>query len=114
MRPLGEEQVALLAEEHQHGAGGGQGVLRGDESGQVVGSDLACGSRDRLEPVGDHPPVPRYFSAAVATSCTDVIGTASRCTTRPEASMYAVNGSPGMRGIGFLPARTPAWSVTSG
>ena len=69
MGPLGQQQVALRAEQQQHGAAARLDVVGGDELGQVVGGHLLGRADDRLQPVGDHPPTPRYFWAAAATSC---------------------------------------------
>ena len=112
--PLGQEEVALRAEQQQDGAPPGDGVLGRDELRQVVGGDLAGRHRHGLEPVGDHPATPRYCLAAAATSFSDVIAPASTCTTRPEASRNTVNGRPAWRGMGSRPTRFPAGSATKG
>ena len=66
--PLGQQQVALRAEEQQYGAAPRLGVLGRDEAGQVVGRHVLGSPDHGLQPVGDQPPTPRYFRAAEATS----------------------------------------------
>jgi hypothetical protein len=111
---LGQQEVALGAEEQQHRPATSDRVVGRDELRQVVGGDLPRRRGHRLQPVGDHPVAPRYVSAAALTSASVVMAPASARTTRPEASRNTVNGRPTLLGKGFRPWRLPAGSATNG
>ena len=67
-----------------------------------------------LQPVGDHPPTPRYFRAAAATSCLLVNTAASMWAIVPSASTKTVIGIAEMWGSGLARSSAPFGSATSG
>src|SRR6478672_7609428 len=111
---LGQQEIAPGAEQEQDRAAARVGVLGRDEPGEVVGGHLLRRADQRLQPVGDHPPAPRYFFAAAATSARVSMEPASMRTIAPLASTNAVIGSPGMWGSGAARSSVPPGSATSG